>query len=122
METLAANSADLAGDRSVIARAEAVSAAVAAASDEIEAIRRLPPALLDRLHEAELFRLLLPRSSNGIETDPVTFFHVIETVARADGSTAWCLSQAGGCAMSAAYLDLPVARAIFGNDPRAVLA
>src|SRR6266481_5309130 len=122
METLVASSADLAGDRSVIARAEAVSAAVAAASDQIEAIRRLPPALLDRLHEAELFRLLLPRSSNGIETDPVTFFHVIETIARADASTAWCLSQAGGCAMSAAYLDLPVAHAIFGNDPRAVLA
>jgi alkylation response protein AidB-like acyl-CoA dehydrogenase len=122
METLVANSADLAGDSSVIARAAAVSAAVAAASDEIEAGRRLPPALLDRLHEAELFRLLLPRSSNGIETDPVTFFHVIETIARADASTAWCLSQAGGCAMSAAYLDLPVAHAIFGNDPRAVLA
>jgi alkylation response protein AidB-like acyl-CoA dehydrogenase len=122
VETLAANSADLAGDRSVIARANAVSAAVAAASDEIERSRRLPPALLDKLHEAELFRLLLPRSSNGIETDPVTFFHVIEAIARADGSTAWCLSQAGGCAMSAAYLDLPVARAIFGNDPRAVLA
>jgi alkylation response protein AidB-like acyl-CoA dehydrogenase len=122
METLVASSADLAGDSSVIARAAAVSAAVAAASDEIEAGRRLPPALLDRLHEAELFRLLLPRSSNGIETDPVTFFHVIETIARADASTAWCLSQAGGCAMSAAYLDLPVAHAIFGNDPRAVLA
>ena len=74
------------------------------------------------MHEAELFRLLLPRSSNGIETDPVTFFHVIETIAQADASTAWCLSQAGGCAMSAAYLDVPVARAIFGNDPRAVLA
>jgi alkylation response protein AidB-like acyl-CoA dehydrogenase len=122
MEALVASSADLAGDSSVIARAAAVSAAVAAASDEIEAGRRLPPALLDRLHEAELFRLLLPRSSNGIETDPVTFFHVIETIARADASTAWCLSQAGGCAMSAAYLDLPVAHAIFGNDPRAVLA
>ena len=122
MESLVANSADLAGDRSVIARANAVSAAVAAASDEIERSRRLPPALLDKLHEAELFRLLLPRSSNGIETDPVTFFHVIEAIARADGSTAWCLSQAGGCAMSAAYLDPPVARAIFGNDPRAVLA
>jgi indole-3-acetate monooxygenase len=113
---------DLAGDPGVIARAHAVQAAVAAASDEIEHDRRLPPALLDRLHEAELFRLLLPRSSNGIETDPVTFFHVMETIAKADASTAWCLSQAGGCAMSAAYLDLPVAQAIFGNDPRAVLA
>jgi indole-3-acetate monooxygenase len=115
-------SAELSGDRNVIARARAVQGAVAAAADEIERDRRLPPPLLDRLHEAQLFRLLLPRSSNGIETDPVTFFHVIETIAQADASTAWCLSQAGGCAMSAAYLDLPVAHAIFGNDPRAVLA
>ena len=116
-----ATSADLAGDRSLIARAEAVRPDVAAASNDIENTRRLPPALLDRLHDAQLFRLLLPRSSDGIETDPVTFFHVIETIAQADASTAWCLSQAGGCAMSAAYLDLPVAHAVFG-DPRAVLA
>jgi indole-3-acetate monooxygenase len=97
---MTAASADLVGDRDIIARAEAVRGAVAAASDDIERGRRLPPALLDRLHEAELFRLLLPRSSNGIETDPVTFFHVIETIALADASTAWCLSQAGGCASS----------------------
>ncbi len=119
---LVAASADLAGDPDVIARAASVRPMVAAASDDIERDRRLPAPLLDRLHEAELFRLLLPRSSNGIETDPVTFFHVIETIAQADASTAWCLSQAGGCAMSAAYLDLPIAQAIFGDDPRAVLA
>jgi indole-3-acetate monooxygenase len=122
LDTRIASSADLAGDQGVIARAEAIRPAVSAASGEIESTRRLPPALLDKLHEAGLFRLLLPRSSNGIETDPLTFFHVIETIARADGSTAWCLSQAGGCAMAAAYLDLPVAQAIFGNDPRAVVA
>jgi alkylation response protein AidB-like acyl-CoA dehydrogenase len=122
LDTPIASSADLAGDQDVIARAEAVRSAVSAASGEIESTRRLPPVLLDKLHEAGLFRLLLPRSSNGIETDPLTFFHVIETIARADGSTAWCLSQAGGCAMAAAYLDLPVAQAIFGNDPRAVIA
>src|ERR1700761_7342177 len=96
LDMLVASSADLAGDTAVIARAEAVRDAVSAASGEIESTRRLPPALLDKLHEAGLFRLLLPRSSNGIETDPVTFFHVIETIARADASTAWCLSQAGG--------------------------
>src|SRR6266702_4619904 len=119
---LGAAPVNLTGDARVIARAEAVQPMVATAANEIERDRRLPAALLDSLHEAELFRLLLPRSANGIETDPVTFFHVIETIAKADASTAWCLSQAGGCAMSAAYLDLPVAHAIFGDDPRAVLA
>jgi alkylation response protein AidB-like acyl-CoA dehydrogenase len=122
MDTLILSAADLAGDPAVVSRAEALRPAVEAASNEIEETRRLPPALLDKLHEARLFRLLLPRSSEGIETDPITFFHVIETIARGDASTAWCLSQAGGCAMSAAYLDLPVARSIFGDDPRAVLA
>ena len=122
LDTLIPSAADLAGDPAVISRADALRPAVEAASNQIEETRRLPPALLDKLHEARLFRLLLPRSSDGIETDPVTFFHVIETIARGDASTAWCLSQAGGCAMSAAYLELPVARAIFGDDPRAVLA
>ena len=122
MDTLIPSPADLVGDTAVVSRAEALRPLVEAASNEIEETRRLPPALLDRLHEARLFRLLLPRSSNGIETDPVTFFHVIETIARGDASTAWCLSQAGGCSMSAAYLALPVAQEIFGDDPRAVLA
>src|SRR5690349_9012495 len=113
---------DLAGDPTVIARAQSVRPAVEAASNAIEETRRLPADLLDRLHEQKLFRLLMPRSSNGIETDPITFFHVIETIASADASTGWCLSQAGGCSMSAAYLSIPVAQEIFGDDPRAVLA
>ncbi len=122
MDTLIPTAADLAGDPAVIARARSVRPAVEAASNTIEETRRLPADLLDRLHEQKLFRLLMPRSSNGIETDPITFFHVIETIASADASTGWCLSQAGGCAMSAAYLSVPVAQEIFGDDPRAVLA
>src|SRR5438552_16296433 len=103
-----ATSADLAGDQTVISRAEAVRTAVGAASNEIESTRRLPPDLLDKLHEAQLFRLLLPRTANGIETDPVTFFHVIETIAQADASTARCLSLDGGTSYAAAFPELPV--------------
>jgi alkylation response protein AidB-like acyl-CoA dehydrogenase len=122
LDTLIPTPAELSGDQAVIARARSLKAAVQAASAETESTRRLSPALLDLLHGQNLFRLLMPKSSNGIETDPLTFFHVIETIASGDASTAWCLSQAGGCSMSAAYLDLPVAQEIFGNDPRAVLA
>lgn len=121
MDTLIPTAAELAGDLAVISRAEAMRPVVEAAANEIEDGRRLPPALLDRLHEAQLFRLLLPRTVNGFETDPVTFFHVIETISRGDASTAWCLSQAGGCAMTAAYLDPKVAQLIFG-DRQSVLA
>ena len=122
LDTTIPTAALLAGDPAVVSRAEALRPAVEAAANETEEVRRLQPALLDKLHEARLFRLLLPRSSNGIETDPITFFNVIETIARGDASTAWCLSQAGGCAMSAAYLEPSVAQEIFGRNPRAVLA
>jgi alkylation response protein AidB-like acyl-CoA dehydrogenase len=78
--------------------------------------------VLAALLDAGLFRLLLPRGLGGSELDPVTFARVIETVARADGSAAWCLCQASGCSMAAAYLRPEVAAAVFGRDPRAILA
>jgi alkylation response protein AidB-like acyl-CoA dehydrogenase len=105
----------------ILDRARALVPQIASLAAEIERERRLPARVLDALHEARLFRLILPRSLDGLETDPVTFFHVIEAIATADASTAWCLSQAGGCATAAAYLDPAVARRVFG-DPHAVLA
>jgi len=105
----------------IVDRARALVPRIAAVAADIERERRLPPGVLDALHNAQLFRLMLPRSVGGLETDPVTFFHVIEAIATADASTAWCLSQAGGCATAAADLEPEVAHRIFG-DPRAVLA
>jgi alkylation response protein AidB-like acyl-CoA dehydrogenase len=77
--------------------------------------------VLRALHEASLFRLLLPGFLDGGEIDPVTFVQVIEEVAKHDASAAWCLCQASGCSMTAAYLPTEVGREIFG-DRRAVLA
>ena len=105
----------------ILDRARSLVPHIASLAAEIERERRLPAPVLDALHQAQLFRLMLPTSVGGLETDPVTFFHVIETIASADASTAWCLSQAGGCATAAAYLDSAVARRVFA-DPRAVLA
>jgi alkylation response protein AidB-like acyl-CoA dehydrogenase len=110
------------GRRALVAAARSLRQAAQAESDGIEQQRRLPDSLLERLHEARLFRMLLPRSVDGLETDPITFFRVIEQIAGGDASVAWCLCQAGGCAMAAAYLDAPIADRIFGQDPRSVLA
>ena len=118
----AATSIDPTATPDVVARARALTPMIGSLSSQIEKERRLPPGLLAELHRAGLFRLLLPRSQNGLETDPLTFLHVMETVGRADASTAWNLCQAGGCAMSAAYLEPSVAWEVFGRDPEAVLA
>jgi len=108
-------------DGDLLARARALAPLLESASDTIEASRRLAPAVVDALHDAALFRLLMPRFLAGGEVDPVTFVHVIEAIAMVDASTAWCLCQAAGCSMVGAYLTPEIAREIFG--PRdAVLA
>ena len=102
-------------------RARALAPLLDRCGDAVETERRLTPALLDGLHGAALFRFLLPRVLDGGEVDPVTFVEVVEEIAKGDGSAAWCLCQAGGCAMTAAYLSPEVAREVFA-DRRAVLA
>ena len=99
-----------------------IAPAIAAAADEAERERRLPPALLDALHGAGLFRMLLPRRFGGAEMPLPRYMPVVEAVAKLDGSTAWCLGQGNGCAMTAGFVDPSVADAIWSGDPRAVLA
>ncbi|MDP6707262.1 MAG: acyl-CoA dehydrogenase family protein [Alphaproteobacteria bacterium] len=95
---------------------------IAETADRAERERRLPPPLVAALHDAGLFRLLLPRPFGGAEIDPPAFSRIIEEVAKHDASTAWCLCQGNGCAMTAAYLEPAVAQEIWGSDPNAVLA
>lgn len=104
-----------------IASARALVPLIEAASPRIEAGRQLTSDVLDAMHEAGLFRMLLPRSLGGAELDPVSYLTVVETIASGDASTGWCLNQGSGCSMAAAFVDQPVALDVWGG-PRAVLA
>jgi alkylation response protein AidB-like acyl-CoA dehydrogenase len=103
-------------------RARALAPRVAEASARVDAERRLPAELVATLVEAGLFHLLVPRSLGGAETDLLTFARVIEEIARADGSTGWCLVQASGCSLVSAFLEPAAAREIFGPNARGILA
>jgi alkylation response protein AidB-like acyl-CoA dehydrogenase len=108
-------------DHDCVARARRVAEVLAAGAARIEADCTIPADILDAMHEARLFRLLLPYSLGGDELDPVTLAQVTEVIAAADASAAWCIGQASGCAMTAASLEPAVAQRVFG--PRdAVLA
>jgi len=105
----------------LIERAHALAPMIEGAADQIEAGREIPAQVLNALHDARLFRMLLPRSCGGEEVEPATFFLVMEQIAMADASVAWCMSQGSGVSMAAAYLDPKVAHELFGG-PRAVVA
>jgi len=102
-------------------RAHALAPLLGEAAPEIEAARELTPRVLEALHEAELFRLTLPGELGGAELSPGRLAQVMEIIASADASTAWCVGQASGCAMSAAFLSPEAALEVFGPGD-AVLA
>jgi alkylation response protein AidB-like acyl-CoA dehydrogenase len=68
-------------------RAQGLAPLIEASADQAERERRLPEPLFTALVEAGLFRLLLPRSLDGAEVDPVTFVRVVENIAKRDAST-----------------------------------
>ena len=72
-----------------LAAARDLAATIAAAAPAIEESRRVPPALVQQIARAGLFRLLVPAELGGLEADPLTLLDVLEEVARADGSAGW---------------------------------
>ena len=99
----------------LVERAKALAPLIAQEADEIERTRRLTPALVSALVENGLYRSLLPKSIGGFESPPVVFMQMLEEIAKADASTAWCLGQCSVVAMTAAYLDADVAHQVFGK-------
>src|SRR5260370_32402949 len=92
-----------------------------AAAPQIERQRELPEAVVAAMVERGFFRMLLPRSLGGAELLPARYVQIVEEIAKADASTAWCLNQGAGCSMTAASLEPAAAREIFGG-PRGILA
>src|SRR5260370_9731490 len=96
-------------------RARELGAEIVAAADEIERTRRIPEALLERLHASRLFRMLLPRAAGGDETEPALYVAAIEELARHDASIAWNVFVATSSSLIAAYLAPPPIHAAFAH-------
>ena len=108
------------GDR-LIEAARALLPEIEAAAVEIDRERRVPRRIIEAMTEAGLFRMTVPRSLGGWELPLHRFGEVCQTVAAADGSVGWCVSQNGGIGRESGYLPREGAEEVFG-DPAAVLA
>jgi alkylation response protein AidB-like acyl-CoA dehydrogenase len=110
-----------AAELNLVAAAGALGPRIEALADQIEHDRALPRELVDALIDAGLFRMMLPRSLGGLELDLPTYVKVVEEIARADASVAWCLGQANGLCNYMAYADPLAARDVFAGG-RTILA
>jgi alkylation response protein AidB-like acyl-CoA dehydrogenase len=105
----------------LVERARALAPLIAREAEDAEKTRRLTPPVVSGLIENGLYRTLLPQSIGGHEAPLDVFMQMLEEVAKADASTAWCLGQCSVCGMTAAYLDPDTAGEIF-NTPPGILA
>ena len=102
-----------------VARARGIAPLIEAAAPRIEAELQIPADVVAAIHDAGLYRMCLPRSMGGGEIDIPELTEVIQIVAAADASTAWCLGQGLGCSLAAAFLAPEAAQELFGRPDAA---
>lgn len=90
---------------------------ITARAAEIEAARRVPPDLVDRLRSIGIFRMFVPRSHGGLELDFQTGLEVIKALARLDGSIGWISIVGGVGALFAAAARPELYQKIYQNGP-----
>jgi alkylation response protein AidB-like acyl-CoA dehydrogenase len=102
-------------------RAKALYDLISGEARESELAGRLTDRAAQALLDANLFSMLVAHSNGGLEASRAEFFETVEIIAKADGSTGWCLSV---CATTA-FVVSKAARAevrqeVFGDGPVAL--
>ena len=93
---------------------------ILAERDRIEADRRLPEELTQELARAGFFRIFLPSGYGGLDLAPQEAMEILEELAGADASVAWCVWNAN-VHWTTARLSRDVAHTVFA-DPDMILA
>lgn len=95
------------------ARALAESIRTKDLASEYDRIRRLPADIVGQIREAGIMRMNMPRIWGGPEMTSMEQVEVIEALARADASVAWCSFIWCDSGLYSGYLDDSVAREMY---------
>ena len=90
--------------------------------DEEEKNGRLSKDVVNALRKAGFFKLYLPQSLGGLETDPVTVATIIEEVARHNTAAGWSLMVANTIVFMGGHIPEKGIETIFGSHPDAFIA
>jgi alkylation response protein AidB-like acyl-CoA dehydrogenase len=105
----------------ILGNARAMAPALAARSEEIEALRHLPADLVAELRTAGFFRMGRSRTKGGPQMSLMQHLEVIEVLAEADPSVAWCVKIGTDSGIIAELLP-PAASARLLPEPDMVTA
>src|ERR1700722_4500251 len=61
--------------------------------EQLEREQRLPPELVEQLHAAGFYRMVIPRSLGGHQVNPLIYLRVVELLAEGCGSVGWNLAN-----------------------------
>lgn len=92
---------------------------IEAHADEAETARRLPPATVAALVDADLMRMCVPADYGGPAVAPPEMLEAIACLAHADGAAGWCSMIASTTSSLSALLPADFARQVYG-DPSVV--
>src|SRR5688572_29277754 len=109
------------GAERILANARAMAPAIAARSEEIEALRRLPADLVADLRAAGFFRMGRSRAKGGPQMTLRQHLVVIEVLAHADPSVGWCVKIGTDSGLIAEFLP-PAASARLLPGPDMITA
>src|SRR6187551_1674905 len=105
----------------ILANARAMAPGIAARSEEIEALRRLPADLVAELRAAGFFRMGRSRAKGGPQMTLAQHLEVIEVLAHADPSVGWCVKIGTDSGLLAEFLP-PAASARLLPGPDMITA
>ena len=90
--------------------------------DEEERNRRLSPTTINALREAGFWRLFVPKSLGGSESDPLTVAKIVESVARHNTAAAWSMMVANTSAWWFSRLSEKGVEDLFKDGPDTLIA
>jgi len=106
-----------------LAAARSVTALIEAEAEAAELAGTMTEPVVDALHHAGLFALMVPRELGGAEADIATCLEVFEILAWADGSTGWShMANATATAFAAVFTGAEAVTTIFSGDRTPVVA
>jgi indole-3-acetate monooxygenase len=94
---------------------EEVGRKAGARAEEIETTRHLPSDIASALGTTGLYRAFVPERLGGPALTVQEVVDAVETLARHDGSTAWCGMIAASSSLMSGYLPEPFASEIYGD-------